>query len=392
VGGSIRVLFVTLAFVPGRVSAYPGVNRYSVELVRALTDLGAKIRVVTPLDGELPAREKWNGVEIVRLADSRTSLGPFGALASANVLTFERTLQKHPQILADMEVLQTNVPLPRLRVYWKAKPAVCILYHNYRIWQPLEILTVPFGLLYHRRCIKAANCVVTLSRASAEDAHRLYRIPLQKLRVIYPGVDRAAFASHGPREAVSDLARLRLVYVGLLEARKGTMDLVKVFSRVAKERPDVELAILGIGPDAERMRRYCMKSKVLSRIKFVGNVDDGRLAGYLRNSDLFLFPSHLEGFGFSAVEAMACGAPIVAYDIRVNREILGEAALLVPEGDIDALTEAVFRIAQNHRLREQLVQRGTDRVTKLFDWKRSAKDYISLYDELRSSKSEAHDS
>src|SRR5438034_7189826 len=95
---SPRLLMVTLSFNPGRVSAYPGVNRYSVSLVEALQARGFHTRVVTPLLENASSHEKWNGIEIVRLPDTRALFGRLGVLAEMNFVSFELNLLRHPEL------------------------------------------------------------------------------------------------------------------------------------------------------------------------------------------------------------------------------------------------------------------------------------------------------
>src|SRR2546427_12831817 len=105
-----RILMVALSFHPGAVTPYPGVNRYSVSLAEALQARGYQIRVVTPLLDNAPSHEMWNGIEIVRLRDTKTVFGRLGVLAELNFVSFELNLLRHSEVFEDCQVLQSDIP------------------------------------------------------------------------------------------------------------------------------------------------------------------------------------------------------------------------------------------------------------------------------------------
>ena len=98
----------------------------------------------------------------------------------------------------------------------------------------------------------------------------------------------------------------------------------------------------------------------------------------MNGSDVFVFPSHLEGFGLAVAEAMACGKPVVAYDNQTNREIIGGAGILVPEGDLDKFSSAVINVLQDPALAALLGASARKRVLERFDWNSAAKQYVEL--------------
>ena len=111
----IRIGLISLAFSPDLVTPFPGVNRYSVSLAEALTVSGCKIKVVTPRLGTSPPHETWRGIEIVRLRDSKSVFGKLGVLGQLNMPTFELNLLRHPRLFQDVDLIQTDIPLIRLR-------------------------------------------------------------------------------------------------------------------------------------------------------------------------------------------------------------------------------------------------------------------------------------
>src|SRR5437016_9074128 len=208
----LRIGMVTLSFSPGHVTPFPGVNRYSVSLAEALTSIGAEVRVITPLVGDTTRSEVWQGIEIARIEDSKTVFGRLGVVAELNFRSFELNLIRHIDLINDCDVLHTDIPMPRIGMSWRRAPLIAVVHHVYRIWTGMDLLTVPFGVMYQRRTLEAAEAVVTPSSSAAEDTMKLYRVPKRKVRIIHHGVDTALFQPRGSMKGVPLTDGPRLAY------------------------------------------------------------------------------------------------------------------------------------------------------------------------------------
>jgi glycosyltransferase involved in cell wall biosynthesis len=128
--------------------------------------------------------------------------------------------------------------------------------------------------------------------------------------------------------------------------------------RLLAREPSWHLALLGQGPDEERLRLSAHELKVSDRVHFVGEIPPQRVGEFLAGLDVFVFPSQAETFGLAAVEAANAGIPSVVNDLPVLREVLSfegkPAALFVDASDHAALSAAVSRILTDDALREQL--------------------------------------
>ncbi len=379
---SLNVLMVTLSFSPGSVSPYPGVNRYSISLAEALQARGCHIRVVTPLFKNTASRETWNGIEIARLPDTKTVFGSLGVLAEMNFVSFELNLLRHPELFEDCQVLQSDIPLTRFRRSWGTRPYVALVHHTYRIWTGLDVLTTPFGRLYQRRALRQADAVVVHSSSAGKDVADSYGVPRDRIQVIHPGVDTDFFHPCESRSEMADHRGPSLVYVGLLEPRKGVHDLLPMFSIVSKALPDARLSVIGVGPEEEAMKAACRREGLSDRVAFEGKVSENRLLAVLKTADVFVFPSQQEGFGLACAEAMACGKPVVAYRNPVSEEVIGEGGVLVANRDLGAFADAVIRLAANPVEATGLGENGRLRVMNSFSWDVAAAEYIRLYESL----------
>jgi len=138
----------------------------------------------------------------------------------------------------------------------------------------------------------------------------------------------------------------------------GVDNLAHAFARVARQRPELRLLMLGNGPLAPKIRQIFMKADVLDRVHFPGRVNQKDLPNYYRAADLYISTSHSDGTSISLLEALASGKPVLLTDIPGNQEWVttqGGVGWLFRDGDVDSLTEGILRAVDQ---REQLPAMG----------------------------------
>ncbi len=216
------------------------------------------------------------------------------------------------------------------------------------------------------RSLERARRVAAVSRAIADETMRGFGIPRSKIEIVPNGVDE--FFSPGGEE--SDY----LLFVGTLEPRKGLDDLFAVWSSLS---PRPRLVVCGGSG---------WKTSIAQRegIEITGYVDRTRLRDLYRGAIAFVYPSHYEGFGIPPLEALACGAPVVATRTGAIPEFAGGAALLVNPGDREALREALLRLLRDAALRRELRARGPERAS-LYRWEASAQTMRGLLEDAAAS-------
>jgi len=131
----------------------------------------------------------------------------------------------------------------------------------------------------------------------------------------------------------------------------------------------------------EETKQLVAELKLEKKVRFLGRVTDLELVTLYSMADMFAFPSFFEGFGVPPIEAMACGAPVITSNISALPEVARDAALLVDPYDIDALADALMRLTEDEALREELRQKGYQRV-KQYTWAMSAQKMLSVYQKL----------
>jgi glycosyltransferase involved in cell wall biosynthesis len=200
-----------------------------------------------------------------------------------------------------------------------------------------------------------------------------------KVRVIHNGIDAATIDSAIPAELGMPDGALVTGFIGRLERRKGLIDLMNAWPVVAESIPQAHLVIAGRGPDEQEARKVAGSAP---RVTWLGYRDDS--ASVIKSLDIAVVPSHWEGFGLVAAEAMAAGIPVVAADASSLPEIVRHErdGLLVPPRNPAALAAANIRLAGNGPLRRELGKSGRDRVITEFGSERMVDEYEAALEGL----------
>jgi glycosyltransferase involved in cell wall biosynthesis len=239
---------------------------------------------------------------------------------------------------------------------------------------------------YFRRRIRfvatRANVLVCDSEYTA-DRLRARLAPTADVAVVPLGVDIDRFATAPSNE----LARLAehgieppyIAFAGTLEPRKNLPALVRAFAQLAPSHPELRLVIAGSdGWGATAVRDAIAASGVGTRVVRPGYLADDTLVALLRNAAVVAYPSLEEGFGLPALEALACGTPLVTSASSALSEVVGDAAVLVPPTDEIALSSALARIIDDDALAGRLRSAGTTRAAA-FTWDRCIDGYVDAY-------------
>ena len=236
------------------------------------------------------------------------------------------------------------------------------------------------------RCVRRADHVLADSEATRQDLIELYQTSSDKISVLYSGVD----ARFQPITNTVALARVRKRYalggdpfilsVGTIQPRKNYGRLIEAFRR--SDIAGVKLVIAGgKGWLDQPIYEQAVAAGLSARIQFLGFVDDADLPALYSAAALFAFPSLYEGFGLPALEAMACGTPVVTSNVSSLPEVVADAALTVDPLDVDALAHAVSKAMADSAQRKRLAAAGIKRA-KQFTWEKAAEQLYGHYQRL----------
>jgi glycosyltransferase involved in cell wall biosynthesis len=246
-------------------------------------------------------------------------------------------------------------------------------------------LSVPVSM---RRAAK----VITVSESSRRDILRVYRLPAEKVVAIANAVDERL----QPVEPAQAAETLRLHYgivhpfvlmVGVLQPRKNLPLAVQAFAQaVLPAGLPHRLVVVGkSGWGADALRRAIDRWGTSQRTLLTGYVPDEHLPHFYSAADALMYPSLYEGFGLPPLEAMQCGCPVLASDIPVMREVVGDAGMLLSPTDPVAWAQGLHAVLTNEWARQQMRERGFQQATR-FSWLESARRTLEVYEAVRSSK------
>ena len=240
------------------------------------------------------------------------------------------------------------------------------------------------------RSVSRADLLLADSVCTRQDLIELLRVPEDRIVVICPGVDpRFAPQPEGGRaEAVLRRYGIRRPYIlglGTLQPRKNFPRLIRAYGDLKSTHHLPHQLVIGGG-------NGWLYEGIGETINELGLREDVLLPGFVADEDLpvlysaaevFAFPSLYEGFGIPVLEAMACGTPVVTSSTSSLPEVAGDAALLVPPEDTDALADALWRLLEDGALRDQLRSRGLERA-RLFTWRSAAQSLLCAFERITS--------
>ena len=223
-----------------------------------------------------------------------------------------------------------------------------------------------------------STLVLADSEATAGDLEAFYRTPSRKIRVLYPGVDAPEIGDIELTRAKYGLPRRYFVFVGTLQPRKNIKTLVEAFGRWRTESGDSETGLALAGGEGWLYdESWLAGAENVWKLGYIDERDKGALLG---GAVALVLPSLHEGFGFPVIEAMLCGAPVIASDASSLPELVGDAGLLADPMDAGALSQAMARVAADEGLRLELMKRGRQRA-KAFSWRRAGEQLLEILDE-----------
>ncbi len=238
------------------------------------------------------------------------------------------------------------------------------------------------------RRYRSADRVLAISRATRDELVRLLHLPESKIGVVHNGIDGERFtAAPAARDAESLRAhgltpRRYALYVGDVNWRKNVEGMLGGLASAERQGHALELAFVGVLTEEQRARILSLASarRLEGRLRFLGFVPDEELQALYRGALAHLFVSRLEGFGYTVVEAMASGCPVVTTRCGSLGEVVGDAGLLVAPDDHEAIGLALTRLASDAALHAELSVRGQQRARR-FSCEAQARGTLRAYRE-----------
>ena len=386
-----------------------GQGVYTRYLAREVTELGHHIEVLSgqpwPELDDPSQLVKIPSLDLYRPGDpfrvpwpwefrDHIDLQEFAIMCAAGFpepLTFSLRARKHLaarrhdfDLIHDNQCLGTGL-LGMMNDGW---PVVATLHHPITVDRDLDMehATSPWKRATLRRWyaflemqMKVAKQIprlVTVSENSRRDIVTQMGVAEDRLHIVPVGVDQLVF------RPLPNVARVpgRLMTTASADVpMKGLVPLLEAVAKLRVERADVHLVVIGKQKDKSKIPAVLERLGLENVVQFVSGVAQERIIELYAEAEVAVVPSLYEGFSLPAIEAMACGVPLVATTGGALPEVVGpdgEAALTVPTNDPSALAIAIGRLLDDPELRSRIGEAGRNRVLDRFTWRKSAEGMI----------------
>jgi glycosyltransferase involved in cell wall biosynthesis len=340
-----------------RDSAFRGIGTYCREIVRGLAELpDIDLAVLLCERADVPIGVSTR--RVVRVAPGRWARGEHDILLPLDLA----------RVRADV-LFSPGLNPPR----WSPLPVVQTLHD-----------VIPFTDAHvdpsERRWAKRVaerwrrvDAVIAVSGHTAEEASRFLAVSPSRLHVVPHGVGEQF------RPAESSAAHPYVLFVGEYDRRKRHGMAFEVISRIADAGLPHTLKVAGrVAPwYASSLQGEVQSARRPNRIEVLGFQEPDALVRLYQEADALIVTSSAEGFGFPAVEAMACGTPVIAFANSATREVVKDGGVLIEDGDVEAMARSVEAVVRDGRLRGHLRERALDRA-RYFTWRESARRHADI--------------
>jgi glycosyltransferase involved in cell wall biosynthesis len=379
----LKVSFVSYSYPYPSRGSYGGIERLVEGLSEALVRKGVEVSVITShRGGEKDFEVTPRGVALFRARSI-----PKGIFAASAVSFSLTAFKKHLSLMRNSDIIHvfscSLIPVRPIKNL--LPPIVSYFTHLDRPESIKEFLYLPHVNFILYLLYKYSDIIVVGDSQDSPQVIELLeflKASRDKIRFSYEGVDGCKFkAKIDGTDIKNKFGDNIVLYVGMLNHRKGLRYLVEAIPRIVKEIPDVKFVFVGKGDQEYYLKNLLVKLGVKEHVFFEGFVLESLLPQYYAAADVFAFPSLKEGYPLACLEAMACGTPVVATKLRNISTIVGDAGILVEERNPDQLAKGIVQLLKEPMLRKKLGEKAEKRVRENFTWDKVAEGMTKIYGE-----------
>ena len=234
-------------------------------------------------------------------------------------------------------------------------------------------------LTMQKKVIKQLHHVVTVSDCSRQDIARDFGLQPAGIGLVHNGIDTEVF------QPLPEVARnpLRLMATCSADAPlKGLRYLLRAYARLLVQHPDLELLVVSKPRPGGKTEKLVRRLGIADRVRFVSGISTEQMVQYYAEAAIAVVPSVYEGFGLPAGEAMACAVPVISSDGGALPEVVGDAGVIVPAKNVDALVDAIDALLQDPGRRDELGADGRQRILDQFCWDVCASEMVDYYQQV----------
>ncbi len=219
--------------------------------------------------------------------------------------------------------------------------------------------------------------IITVSKSAKDDISKDFKISTDRFNVVPNGIDTNLFF---PMPGVIRENDRIIVTNSADTPLKGLSYLLRAVAQISKKRK-IRLIVIGSPKKKSGIVKLGEELEIGSSVTFTGRIDNQKFVREYAKAALAVVPSVYEGFGLPAGEAMACGVPVIRTTGGALPEVVGNAGIVVPPADSDALAKAITELLDNPEMAGSLAAAGYKRVQENFTWKRAAEKTVEAYRE-----------
>lgn len=217
--------------------------------------------------------------------------------------------------------------------------------------------------------------IITVSKSAKDDIGKDFKISQNRFNIVPNGIDTDLFF---PMPGVTRRKDRIIVTNSADTPLKGLSYLLRAVAEISKRRK-IKLIVIGTPKKKSKIVKLIKKLEIGNIVLFTGRIDNQQFVKEYAKATLAVVPSVYEGFGLPAGEAMACGVPVISTTGGALPEVVGNAGIVVPPADSDALVKAITRLLDNPDMAKSLAHAGYKRVQENFTWKRAAEKTVEAY-------------
>ena len=299
-----------------------------------------------------------------------------------------------PNILKQQRIDVLHVPSYR-RLIWRRSCALTATIHDlapFHVSKKYDWKRMLYGRVIVRFLAHRQHEIIAISQNTARDINHFFRIPIEKINIIYNGLEHDRFHPGDREQARRDIASRHglntpfFLYVARLEhPGKNHQRLISAFNRY-KAQTSSKWSLVFAGSDwhgAEFIHNAIRQSPYHSDIRSLGFVPDSELPGLYRAASGFIYPSLYEGFGMPPIEAMACGTPVICSARGSLGEVVGDAALIVDPESEESMCDSMQRLSVSSDCAATLQKSGFLNARR-FNWHQTAVQTLAIYEKAAS--------
>jgi len=373
----LRIAFILFNFLPYKVG---GTEIATYYLAKELAEEGHDVYVLTSHFKDAKFYERMNGIRVIRISWF------FNKLFDSEIkfLGFHEFIVKCLSILRkiDPDIIHSQGFFNDVVAFIVNK----ILGKRYIIGVVGSDINVAFPLknFIFRELLLRAEAILTKTREMKGRIKKLLGIN-KKIHVVYNGVDTDLFSIDRYLVCREKTEKKRILFVGGLRRIKGVRYLIMAMKLVLEKTKDVELVIVGDGPERVFLKKLAEKLNVHKYIMFVGRVKHEKIPLYMLNSDIFVLPSLYEGLPNVLIEALAMGLPVVATSVGGVPEIIQDDVngYLVEPKSVRGLADKICKLLLDDKKRGE-IRNNNLKKAKFLSWSSVAKKIEKIYREITS--------